>query len=331
MISATPVEISVIIVNYGTPELAINAVESVLSRHHGGRIVDVHLVDNNSPGNDADHFRQAHKTRNWEDRVTLYLEDTNHGFGRGNNVVLNALAARPAPPATVMLLNPDAELENEAISLQADFLDTHSDHAVVGPAITKPDGTKVTSAFRFPNAAAEFARAVNFGPISRLFRNRTVALSPEYASSEVDWVAGAAPLIRFKALQKAGFFDPAYFLYFEEVDLMRQITNQGGKIGYLPEARVVHVEGAATNVRSNSQTPKRTPAFWYHSWAHYYLKNHGRGGAMLAAVAWCSGAAMNCIIAPLRRQQPSTPQRFFRDFWAVAGREILGLKAKDYA
>jgi N-acetylglucosaminyl-diphospho-decaprenol L-rhamnosyltransferase len=43
-------EIAVIIVNYGTPDLAIEAVESVRARLHGGRRVEVHLVDNASPG-----------------------------------------------------------------------------------------------------------------------------------------------------------------------------------------------------------------------------------------------------------------------------------------
>ena len=46
-------EISVIIVNYGTAALTIAAVESVLARRHGGRRVDIHVVDNASPGDDA--------------------------------------------------------------------------------------------------------------------------------------------------------------------------------------------------------------------------------------------------------------------------------------
>ena len=45
--------IAVIVVNYGTADLAIEAVESVLARDHGGRTVRVHLVDNASPGEDA--------------------------------------------------------------------------------------------------------------------------------------------------------------------------------------------------------------------------------------------------------------------------------------
>ena len=92
--------IAVITVNYGIAEMSIEAVESVLARTHGGYEVEVHLVDNASPKDDATQISEAHAARNWGDRVTLWLEETNHGFGRGNNVVLNALADRETPPVT---------------------------------------------------------------------------------------------------------------------------------------------------------------------------------------------------------------------------------------
>ena len=116
---ATLSSIAVVVVNYGTADLAMDAVESVLARAHGGRDVEVHLVDNASPGDDAETIRQAHAARGWTGRVTLHLEAVNHGFGRGNNVVLRTLLDRDAPPDAVFLLNPDARLENEAIDLLA--------------------------------------------------------------------------------------------------------------------------------------------------------------------------------------------------------------------
>ena len=65
-------------------------------------------------------------------RVTLYPERVNHGFGRGNNLVLHALAARPTPPDKVFLLNPDAQLDNEAIAILADVLDQTPGTAICG-------------------------------------------------------------------------------------------------------------------------------------------------------------------------------------------------------
>ena len=58
--------VAVITVNYGTPELSIKAVESVLARDHGGRDVEVHLVDNASPGWRCGRvFEKAHAEKGW--------------------------------------------------------------------------------------------------------------------------------------------------------------------------------------------------------------------------------------------------------------------------
>lgn len=122
MQGSTGAEIAVIVVNYGTAALAAGAVESVLGRDHGGRTVEVHLLDNASPGNDAETLAATAESRGWGPRVTLHFEAVNHGFGRGNNLVLTRLASRPNPPDKVFLLNPDARLENEALAVLAETL-----------------------------------------------------------------------------------------------------------------------------------------------------------------------------------------------------------------
>ncbi len=322
-------EISVIIVNYNTAELALEAVESVLARDHGGRRVDVHLVDNASPKGDAATLRQAIVARGWQDRVMLYAETENHGFGRGNNLVLRALAARPVPPAMVFLLNPDARLENEAVAILADFLAAHPQAGAAGARIEKPGGIPVTAAFRFPVLAGEFAKGIAFGPVNRVLARWEVPLGADIPTGVVDWVAGAAVMLRFSALKQAGFFDPAYFLYFEEVDLMRQLAQHGWQTWYVAEARVVHAEGAATGVKSG-EAPRRRPAYWYQSWRHYFHKNHGRAYALATGAAWVTGSLLNRAITAVRGRTPTAPQHFLPDFWAMALRPLLGLKARPY-
>ena len=71
--------VAVIVVNYGTPDLSIEAVSSIVARKHDGHDVEIHLVDNASPGNDADLFAEAKKENGWE-QVTLWAEEGNDGF-----------------------------------------------------------------------------------------------------------------------------------------------------------------------------------------------------------------------------------------------------------
>lgn len=314
MSTAAKSGVAVIVVNYGTADLSIAAVESVLARSHEGHPVEVHLVDNASPGGDAARFAQAHDDRGWGDRVTLWLEGENHGFGRGNNVVIHALLRRAVAPDHIFLLNPDAMLENEALAILADTLDARPGAGAVGAGIALPSGQPVTAAFRFPSALSEFVQAVNFGPLSRIFARHLVPLPPDLPEGPVDWVAGAAVMFRTSVLRQMAGFDPDFFLYYEEVELMHRIRAAGYEILYVPRARVLHAEGASTDQKSHRAERRPRPAYWYRSWRLYYTKTAGRGGALAAGLGWMAGAVLNLPLAALRGQTPSMPKDFLRDF-----------------
>ncbi len=307
--------IAVIIVNYRTAALAIEAAESVLCRQHGDHPVSLHIVENASPEDDARVLTEWHSQLANPDNVTLYLESENHGFGRGNNVALNALANSEAPPDYVMLLNPDAKLENEAIALLADCLGEDSKRAAVGAGISYDDGKPASAAYRFPSVLSEFVAAVNFGPLAKLARPWQVNLGADAPSGPVDWVSGAAVMFRFEALQAVDFFDPIYFLYFEEVDLMHRLKDAGWDIWHLREARIIHAKGAATGVSARGdRIRQRRPGYWYDSWYFYFRRNLGWAGALLTALGWYSGALINIVITTLRGQPRFCPAYFFGDF-----------------
>lgn len=193
-------DIAVIIVNYDAVELALAAVQSVLDHGHPGHSVRVHLVDNASSAGDAVRLAEAARARGWGGRVTLHLEAVNHGFGGGNNVVLEALAAEPSPPDYVFLLNPDAQLKNEAIAILADALDARPRAAVAGAC--NPGSSRPTAAaFRFPNRGHVFASAVNFGPVSSLLAHYRVPLDPDMPTGRV---TGSRGRRRWRASRSGG-------------------------------------------------------------------------------------------------------------------------------
>jgi GT2 family glycosyltransferase len=312
--SASPsAEIAVIVVNYGTAELAVAAVESVLERDHGGRSVEVHLVDNASPEGDAERLAAAHAERDWGPRVSLHVEAENHGFGRGNNLILHRLAARAAAPDKVFLLNPDARLDNEAIAVLADFLDARPRVGFAGARISRPGKVPVSAAFRFHSLPSEIEKTISFGPVSRTLRRHIVALPPDQGTAPVDWVSGAAVMFRFAAISEVGFFDPDYFLYYEEADLMRRMTCAGWQGWHVAEAQVIHAEGAATQVRSHDER-RRRPDYWYDSRRMYFEKNHGRPYALATAGLVAASGLAHLGIAMLRRRPPGLPLDFLSDY-----------------
>ena len=162
--------IAVLIVNYKTAALPVKAVQTVLDHTHGGREVHVHVVDNASPDDSVHLLQQAHRDKGWDGRVTLYPEAENHGFGRGNNVVLRQLAQNANPPDAVFFLNPDATVQSGTINALVAQLEQLPDTGVCGCRIMRPDGTFVPSAFRFPTVFGEFLSGLGIGRLFRLFR-----------------------------------------------------------------------------------------------------------------------------------------------------------------
>jgi len=318
-------KICVVIVNYGTADLTIKGVESVLSHTHGGRDVTVAVVDNASPDDSAAVLQKAWQDKDWGARVTLYLEDENHGFGRANNLVFAALADQAASPDAFFLLSPDAFLDNEAIDLLAQVLEAKPDVGFAGAGIAKPSGTAVTAAFRFPSVMSEIAAAINFGPISGRFADQAVPLPPDHPEGAVDWLAGAAVLLRRQTLEDIGFFDPRFFLYYEEVDLMHRAHDAGWQSYFAPHARVIHIEGEATGVKSGEQVARRVPAYRYDAWQYYFQKHNGRSKALTAAFGMILGSVLNRGISLLRRRPTSVAKGFFLDFPRHSLAPLMGL------
>lgn len=311
-----------VIVNYGTADLAIEAVESLLAEGDAGPLAEIHVVDNASPGDDAARLDAVRRERGWGGRVTIHAETVNHGFGRGNNVVLDALARRDTPPEVVFLLNPDARVTPGALDTMLQAMDAAPDVGVVGAREVLPDGSPSAAAFRFPGLVSEVLFALALGPLTRLGRRWTLPLPEDQPEGPVDWVSGSALLIRWQALEETGFFDPAFFLYYEEVDLMRRMQAAGWQVLYVPRATVIHDVGAATALGRDGERRRRAD-YLYQSWRHYFTQSHGRAGALAIALAVTAAAGVERVVSAIVRRRPATPPHFFADQWRLVMKPLV--------
>jgi len=115
---------------------------------------------------------------------------------------------------------------------------------------------------------------------SAVVRDYRFADRPSDEPHEVDWLVGAALMVRREALGQAGLLDERFFMYSEEVDLCRRIRTAGWRIVYLPEAVVVHHEG-----RSSDQNLEARNVHFFESRFSYYAKHFGRGWALALRAA----------------------------------------------
>jgi len=172
---------------------------------------------------------------------------SNLGYGRAANLGSHA---PPAAEADYLLVcNPDVELSPEAVTDLVSALDGDPSLGIVGPAITNPDGSLYPSARTFPDMLDAVGHGL-LGPLApeNRFTRRYRLLDWDHANlAKVDWVSGACFLARRKAWDSVGGFDPAYFMYMEDVDLCWRMGHAGWGIAYQPSARALHVQGVSAD------------------------------------------------------------------------------------
>ena len=203
----------------------------------------------------------------------LIAQPDNLGYTRGNNLGLRAATGR-----YLLILNPDTEVVGDALTRMLAYMDGHSQTGLLGPQLVSPDGSVQSTRRRFPTLLTAFFESTWLQPLApRSLLNRYYALDlSDDAISEVDWVMGAALLVRREAYEQVGGFDEGFFMYSEEVDWCRRIKAAGWQVVYFPPARVIHHAG-----RSSEQVPAATHIRFNASKVRYFRKYHG----LLAAEA----------------------------------------------
>ena len=126
-------------------------------------------------------------------------------------------------------------------------------------------------------------------------------------------------MARFDILRQLDFFDDAYFLYFEEVDLMKRLTRQGWEIWHVAETTVAHHAGVATGLNKNNKSSNRPfPGYWYDSWRIYMTHNHGFLYSRLCGILKLTGWTISATYRGLLGRHSNVPQNYLSDFWSHA-------------
>jgi hypothetical protein len=258
----------VVIVSWNVRELLLACLASLERSEAPCRTV---VVDNASADGSEAAVRSAFPNVEW-------IQNTeNAGFTRANNQGLRHLGVLDpgggdAAPSAVLLLNPDTAVAPDAIGLLLGCLDDNPRTGVVGPALLWPDGRPQSSRRRFPTLATALCESTPLEwhwPDNRWAAHYRMDGSPD-APGLVDWLSGAALMLRTGALRKTGGLDERFFMYSEETDWCRRIKAAGWRVVYFADALVVHHEA-----RSSEQNLARRNIAFNESKCRYAAKHFG--------------------------------------------------------
>jgi len=304
------VELGIIIINYKTPQLVIDCLDTVLPQLVGfdAKVV---IVDNASNDSSVDLIRAWITENDTENKFTLVASKENSGFSGGNNTGVRQLKAN-----NYLLLNSDTLLREGALA--GLHYAAHKDDSVglVSPRLEWPDGTPQESCFRFHSPLSELISSARTSVITKLFKRWNVPFPVTQDSIFYDWTSFACVLVKAEVFDKIGLMDEGYFMYFEDVAFAKHVKKAGWNVLNVPETHVVHLRGGSSPLKSQAELRKRLPRYFYESRARYFYQFHGGAGLLFANICWTIGHGIGLIRSLFSRSyQPAAAAYQWRDIW----------------
>lgn len=266
-------KISIIIVSWNTKLLLRDCLKSLKGNW------EVIVVDNGSTDGSVQMLQKEFP------KVKLIRNQKNLGFGAANNQGIKV-----ADGDYLLLLNSDTVVKNDAPLKMADFLSKNPKAGVVGCRLLNPDGSLQPSAGPFPSLRVALVMLF----LEHWFKNLVRTSFPK--TTEVDWVMGAALMIRREVLKKAGMMDEGIFMYMDEVEWCYRIKKAGFKVFFSPEASIIHFFGGSS--KSGRETPiiniyRGLIYFYQKHYSTFQLKILKFMLKLKAGAAWALGKVTN--------------------------------------
>lgn len=169
----------------------------------------------------------------------------NVGYGRGHNLAIEQARSRYH-----LILNPDIDMDREALAQAIGFLDEHEELGLLTPCIVDEAHQQQYLSRRYPALLDLFVRGFLPARLRKFFRYRLARYEMRDVINDRDivWdppiVSGCFMLFRTEVLKRLSGFDPRYFLYFEDYDLSLR-THDLARTAYVPFVRAIHHGGGA--------------------------------------------------------------------------------------
>ncbi|HVL98113.1 MAG TPA: glycosyltransferase family 2 protein [Egibacteraceae bacterium] len=223
----------VIVVNHNTRDDLLACLRSLAEADAD----DIVVVDSGSSDASLDAVSAA-----FPDVRRLAL--SNVGFGRAANA---GVAVTPAE--LVIVANADTRFPPGSARTLGEHLAARPDVGAMGPMVRFPDGRLQLSARAFPSIGQAVGHAVLglWKPDNRWTRAYRLTDWDHRSERDVDWISGCCIALRRAAFDDVGGFDPAYFMFVEDVDLCYRLRERGWRVVFSPVVEVTHAIGGAVS------------------------------------------------------------------------------------
>ncbi len=227
------VDLSVITISHGHEEEVRRLYRSIFQNNWKVSL-EFLLIDNLPP------HRAAKMVETAFPAVKIIKNQRSHGFAYNAN-----LGILKSKGEFIFLLNPDIIVLDGLFDKLVDFMRSHPRVGVSAPMLLNPDGSRQPSARNFPDLPVMVLRGLGLdkflGHVHINTRYELRHMESVNGSVRVDWVTGAAMVLRRSAIEEVGLLDHKnFYLYFEDVDICYRMWKAGWEVAYIPDVKAIH-------------------------------------------------------------------------------------------
>lgn len=257
--------LSVITVTWNSAKLIGEQIESVKNGCRNILFEEI-VVDNGSTDETVKIIKEKYL---W---VKLIENKTNLGFGMSNNI-----AAKISTAEFLLFLNPDMRVEVGSLDKIVEWMRLHTDVGLASCRLIDENGILNADAQprRFPGVLDQLAIILKLPHLFPSILNRyTFKGFDADKEQEVDSVRGSFIIMRREIFEKLGWaFDPRYFIWFEDVDICREVKKLGFKVVHTPIISCVDYIGQSFKQRTTLWKQKnftKSMLQYFQKWEPWY-------------------------------------------------------------
>jgi hypothetical protein len=244
------INVTIVIVNWNSKDMLRDCLSSII-KHNNVDSIRIVVIDNDSSDSSAEMVKNSFPF------VKIINSGGNIGFARANNIAIPHIET-----PFVLFLNPDTLVYDGTIDKMVQFMKNHNEVGAVSCKMKYlegqsdkigADGGAQTLALQwFPSPLTEFITILFLTDKNIQRFKKYLPYHDPNKSGYLNKLMGTCMMVRKKVMDDVGGFDERFFMYGEDADLSKRISDNGWKLYYMSEAEIVHLCGGTSN-KSNKE------------------------------------------------------------------------------